>query len=80
MLSDDTYQGKESKYKLEATKPKAYILRGCPEYVISTTPDPVKLPVPSPTYFAIHAACAEVSQLSGAAESIISSTETWRMG
>ena len=35
-----------------------------------TTPDQDRLPVPSPTYLAIHAACANVAQLSGAAECI----------
>jgi len=58
----------ERKYKLEAVD--AYILRDYPEYVTFTTPDPVKLPVPSPTYLAIHAACAKVAHFSGAAECI----------
>lgn len=47
-----------------------FILRDYPEYVTFTTPDPVNLPVPSPTYLAIHAACAKVAHLSGAAERI----------
>jgi len=34
------------------------------------TPDPVNLPVPSRTYLAIHATCAKVAHLSGAAECI----------
>ncbi|KXN80608.1 hypothetical protein AN958_09646 [Leucoagaricus sp. SymC.cos] len=58
----------KNKYKLEATK--AFFLRNCPEYVTFTTPDQAKLPVPSPTYLAIHAACAKVAHLSGAAECI----------
>jgi hypothetical protein len=45
-------------------------LWGYKQYVIFTTPDPVKLPVPSPVYLAIHAACAKVAHLSGAAEYI----------
>ena len=35
-----------------------------------TTPDPARFPVPSPTYLAIHAACAEIAYLSGAVECI----------
>lgn len=54
----------ENKYTLQATDPT--ILRGYPEYVTFTTPDTVNLPVPSPTYLAIHAACAKVAHLSGA--------------
>jgi len=57
-----------NKYRLEAAQP--YTLRGYPEYVTFTTPDQDKLPVPSPTYLAIHAACAKVAHLSGAAECI----------
>jgi len=38
--------------------------------VTFTTPDEVKLPVPSPEYLAIHAACAKVAHLSGAGEHI----------
>ena len=68
MLYNDTYQDEENKYKLEARQ--SYILRDYPEYVTFTTPDPVKLPVPSPTYLAIHAACAKVAHMSGAAEYI----------
>jgi len=48
----------------------ASILRDCLHHVTFTTPDPVKLPVPSPTYLSIHAACAKVAHLSGAAECI----------
>ncbi|KXN80817.1 hypothetical protein AN958_07253 [Leucoagaricus sp. SymC.cos] len=54
-----------NRYKLEASDP--FFLRSYPEFVIFTTPDPEKLPVPSPTYLAIHAACAKVAHLSGAA-------------
>ena len=45
-------------------------MRDCLEYATFTTPDPVKLPVPSPTYLAIHAACAKATHLSGASECI----------
>jgi len=58
----------ENKYKLEAAD--ASILRDYPEYVTFMTTDPVKLPVPSPTYLAIHAAYAKVAHLSGASECI----------
>jgi hypothetical protein len=57
-----------NEYKLEAAQP--WILYGHPEFVTFTTPDQDKLPVPSPTYLAIHAACAKVAHLSGAAECI----------
>jgi hypothetical protein len=33
-----------------------------------TTPDPAKLPLPSPDLLALHAACAQVAHLSGAGE------------
>ena len=64
----DTHQGEENKYKLEAADPLD--LRGNPEYVTFTTPDRVIFPLPSPTYLSIHAACAKVAHLSGAAECI----------
>ena len=34
------------------------------------TPDPVKLPLPSPSYLELHAACCRVANLSGASEYI----------
>ncbi|KAF8059914.1 hypothetical protein FPV67DRAFT_1708679 [Lyophyllum atratum] len=57
-----------NRYKLEASDPS--FLRGYPDFVTFTTPDAEKLPVPSPTYLAIHAACAKVAHLSGAAACI----------
>ncbi|KXN84498.1 hypothetical protein AN958_12410 [Leucoagaricus sp. SymC.cos] len=57
-----------NRYKLEASDP--FFLRSYPEFVTFTTPDSKKLPVPSPTYLAIHAACAKVAHLSGAAACI----------
>ena len=57
-----------NKYRLEAAQP--YTLRGYLGYVTFTTPDQDKLPVLSPTYLAIHAACAKVAHLSGAAKCI----------
>ena len=64
----DTHQREENKYKVEGKNP--FHLRSYPEYVTFTTPDRVKFPLPSPTYLAIHAACAKVAHLSGAAECI----------
>ncbi|KIM38162.1 hypothetical protein M413DRAFT_420662 [Hebeloma cylindrosporum] len=61
-------KGTPNRYKLEAKHP--WFLDEYPEYVTFTTPDPVNLPVPSPIYLAIHAACAKVAHLSGAAKRI----------
>jgi hypothetical protein len=63
-----TYQDIANRYKLEAADP--VLLRGYPENFTFTTPDQDKFPVPSPIYLAIHAACAKVAHLSGAAECI----------
>ena len=41
-------------------------MRGLPEYITFTSPDPVNYPVPSPEYLAIRAACAKVAHFSGA--------------
>ncbi|GBE80265.1 hypothetical protein SCP_0214820 [Sparassis crispa] len=41
-----------------------------PKHVTFTTTDPELLPVPSPDYLALHAACAKVAHLSGAAKYI----------
>ena len=38
--------------------------------VTFTSPDPVKLPVPSPWYLDLHAACCRVAHLSGAGQCI----------
>ncbi|KAF9230563.1 hypothetical protein BU15DRAFT_91086 [Melanogaster broomeanus] len=43
---------------------------GAPSTVQFTTPDPEELPLPSPTYLRIHAACAKVAKLSGAGDYI----------
>jgi hypothetical protein len=69
MLFNDTWQNIENKYKLASTLDNFYASK-FPEYVEFTTPDPIKYPVPSPTYLAIHAACAKVAHLSGAGECI----------
>ena len=57
-----------NKYKLEAIMPG--LIGGLPQFIIFTSPDPIDFPVPSPDYFALHAACARVADLSGAAEYI----------
>jgi hypothetical protein len=41
-------------------------VRGLPEYITFTSPDPVTYPVPSPEYLAIHAVCAKVAHFLGA--------------
>ena len=68
LIYREIYQKEENKYMLRASDP--IVLRGFPEYVTFTTPDPARLPVPSPKYLAIHAACAEIAHLSGAAKCI----------
>ena len=44
--------------------------RNIPTTVTFTTPDPEKLPLPSPDYLRLHAAAARVAHLSGAGEYI----------
>ncbi|TFK32193.1 hypothetical protein BDQ12DRAFT_692868 [Crucibulum laeve] len=56
----------KNKYKLESSS--EFVLHQYPTHVTFTTSDPIKLPVPSPTYLAMHAACAKIAHLSGAAE------------
>ncbi|GBE88143.1 hypothetical protein SCP_1203730 [Sparassis crispa] len=58
----------KNKYKLEGRSD--LYLRQLPNDVTFTTIDPELLPVPSPDYLALHAACAKVAHLSGAAEYI----------
>jgi hypothetical protein len=53
-------------YKVQ--KPEDFIR--IKDQVTFTTPDPVKFPLPSPILLALHAACAQVAQLSGAGEYI----------
>lgn len=45
------------------------VLRGFPKFV-EFQPDNENLPIPSPYYLAMHAACARVANLSGASEYI----------
>ena len=55
-------------YRPAATKP--LFIREIPPQVRLTTPDPNNYPLPNPYYLALHAACARVVHLSGAAEYI----------
>jgi hypothetical protein len=61
---------KANNYMIKLDAADQTVLRDYPEYVTFETPDAVKLPVPSRTYLGIHAACAKVAHLSGAAEYI----------
>ncbi|KAF5378312.1 hypothetical protein D9615_008803 [Tricholomella constricta] len=56
-------------YKLTSPSPR-YIAQHYKTSVTFTTPDPEKLPLPSPEYLSIHAACAKVAHLSGAGQHI----------
>ena len=56
-------------YRLRSTRP-FHIDPLWKSTVTFTTPDPVKLPVPSPTYLELHAACCRVANLSEAGEYI----------
>jgi len=59
----------EHRYKLRASEPIVFtILRLPPDtFITLTTTDP-QIALPSPDYLRIHAACANVAHLSGAAE------------
>ncbi|KAK0444267.1 uncharacterized protein EV420DRAFT_1622797 [Desarmillaria tabescens] len=54
-------------YVVVSTSPGT--LRRLPSRVVTfTTPNPQTLPLPSPEYLAIHAACCHIAHMSGAAE------------
>ncbi|PBK64878.1 hypothetical protein ARMSODRAFT_853075, partial [Armillaria solidipes] len=54
-------------YVVVSTSPAT--LRRLPSRVVTfTTPDPEALPLPSPVYLAIHAACCRIARMSGAAD------------
>lgn len=56
---------------MEAPSSAQYLLRFLPSTQVDfTTSDPVKRPLPDPRYLKLHAACARVAHLSGAAEYI----------
>lgn len=62
-------KGIPNTYTLHAPR-SGYIKAYWKRTVTFTTPDSVKLPVPSPEYLAIHATCCKVAYLSGAGEYI----------
>ena len=53
-------------YKLESMYPRD--IAEYPQVIKFSTDNPKTLPVPSREYLALHAACAKVAHLSGAAE------------
>lgn len=56
---------------MEAPSSAQHLLRILPSTQVDfTTSDPVKRPLPDPRYLELHAACARVAHLSGAAEYI----------
>ncbi|KAG9225746.1 hypothetical protein CCMSSC00406_0007756 [Pleurotus cornucopiae] len=55
-------------YRVKVANPLYF--PGGPDVVAFSTPDPEHLPVPSPHLLSLHAACAKVAHLSGAAEYI----------
>ncbi|KDQ61386.1 hypothetical protein JAAARDRAFT_190164 [Jaapia argillacea MUCL 33604] len=59
---------KPNQYKITATSD--VFLIGLPQLVTFTTSDAKNLPLPSPRYLALHAACVRVLNLSGAAKRI----------
>ncbi|KAJ3508189.1 hypothetical protein NLJ89_g5889 [Agrocybe chaxingu] len=57
-------------YRIETPERERVFVREYPKEITFTSTMPEKLPVPSREYLAIHAACAKVAHLSGAAEYI----------
>lgn len=55
-----------NKYQVCSRDPK--LIEELPSVARLETPDPVDFPLPDPCYLALHAACAQVSHLSGARE------------
>ncbi|KAI6038598.1 hypothetical protein EDC04DRAFT_2569633 [Pisolithus marmoratus] len=77
MTMDPTVQGRFNTLKIwfaATEEPNSYRieaidefwLTGRPRYVTFSTPNAKRYPLPNPTYFAIHATCAKVANLSGA--------------
>ncbi|KAG6834358.1 hypothetical protein H0H93_010130 [Arthromyces matolae] len=60
-------------YKLRGNR--VWNLYGEVTQVTFDTDDPVNLPVPSPEYLRLHAACCRIARMSGAADYV---EETWR--
>lgn len=63
-----TETGEPNEYILEAVD--SCLISQYPKYVTLSTPNSQKLPLPNPTYLAIHAGCAQVTHLSGAGDYI----------
>ena len=63
------FQDVPNTYKVCAALPN-YLDERWKSIVTFTTSDPVKLPVPSPSYLELHAACCRVANLSGAGKYI----------
>jgi hypothetical protein len=55
---------------------RALFIGNLPNPITFTTSDPVRLPLPSPRYLGIHAACCKVARLSGA---VTRSLGTWKI-
>ncbi|THH20036.1 hypothetical protein EW146_g1228 [Bondarzewia mesenterica] len=60
--------GSPNCYKVNSVAPA--LQSDIPDIVTFTTSDPLNLPLPSPDYLHLHAACARVAHLSGAGEHI----------
>jgi len=64
----DCHYDQPHTYRIEAARP--FFIQRYPQVVTFTTSDAGRLPLPSPRYLEIHAACAKIAHLSGAAEYI----------
>ncbi|KAA1472924.1 hypothetical protein DENSPDRAFT_839317 [Dentipellis sp. KUC8613] len=60
--------GSNNSYNVKASNPS--FLRSLSARVEFTTPDPVRRPLPDPRYLKLHAACARIAHMSGAAQCI----------
>ncbi|KAF4586503.1 hypothetical protein EYR38_010782 [Pleurotus pulmonarius] len=61
------FQETPHRYRIQSSRRTGAIVRRR-EFVTFTTSDPRRFPLPSPELLALHAACAKVANLSGAAE------------
>ncbi|KAJ8487170.1 hypothetical protein ONZ45_g14436 [Pleurotus djamor] len=67
--SNEDVKDQENVYRIIKTRPQ-FQPTFCSAVIELTTPDPLRLPLPSPHLLAFHAACAKVAHLSGATEVI----------
>lgn len=65
--NDLRFQEIPHRYRIQSSRRTGAIIRRR-EFVTFTTSDPHHYPLPSPELLALHAACAKVANLSGAAE------------